>query len=355
MDWNFKDISIAVIGDHNLDIDFVGEYSGLMSREKESLAIYSSGNDDVGYSGGGAGNIVEVLSAIGVGTIDPVGAWNPVVCDRSLSLYRRYMKLPGVDLKYMAEGYSTPAFIKFYMPSGHHVFRANIAAAPLSIETGREFLRNVERVWKEVDVIILADYDEDGRGLFCAKVMEQIQQKYLLVRESSPLILGMSRRRIQEFLKCDYLILNAKEMEAVGARQSIEVQAANLLQRTKAKKVIVTLEGRGCAVFAINQEQLAKVGRQFQAGDVYREDVWSDAVSGIIDACGAGDALVAVFAACLPSGYGTTMALQAGNAAARAEVKLLYGARELSLHQVKVEYQKLYGGDNCGSTSHEGG
>ena len=348
MNFNFSNISIAVIGDMNLDIDFIGEYSGLMSREKESLAIHSSESDKVFYSGGGAGNIVEVLSSMGVGAIYPVGAWNPTLCDRSLSLYRRYMKLPGIaSMEYMAEGYSTPAFIKFYMPSGHHIFRANVGADVMSEETEKQLVGNLSRL-PEVDLVIVADYDEDGRGVLSGKVHTAIYNSFVLPsRHSDQVMVGLSRKRIGSLCNYDYLLLNTKELDGFTSKEKNVDRAwqiADLMGRTKTKNVLLTLEDEGCAIYTRDTESKAIAACRIGSEFISKVMIGSKPVYAKIDTCGAGDALLAVFAACIAKGMKPEDAIKAGNAAARAEVKLLYGARPISLEMVKAEYEEVYGG-----------
>lgn len=343
MDWNFSNISIAVIGDMNLDIDFVGEYSGLMSREKESLAIHSTASDKVYYSGGGAGNIIEVLSAIGVGAIYPIGAWNPVLCDRSLSLYRRYGNLPGVNIDYMAEGYSTPAFIKFYMPSGHHFFRANVAADMISAETERQVVDNIKRL-SEIDLVIVADYDEDMRGVLTEKVLFAIYDKFMLTSPGKYIKVGLSRKRIGSLFNYDYLVLNASELNTYSDETDTYWKVADLISTTKAKNVVLTLEDEGCALYTWNREKKAFAACQVGKESISKVMIGSRPVYTQIDSCGAGDALLAAFAAGIAGGMKPEEAAKIGNAAARAEVKLLYGARAITLDMVKWEYEELYGG-----------
>jgi bifunctional ADP-heptose synthase (sugar kinase/adenylyltransferase) len=339
MDWNFRNVSIVVIGDHNLDHDLIGNYSGLMSREKESLAIHSSASDKVYFSGGGAGNIVEVLSAIGVGLIYPVGAWNPTLCDRSMSLYRRYIQLPGIATTvFMADGYSTPAFIKFYMPSGHHIFRANVAADVISEETEKQLCDIIRRL-PDVDLVIVADYDEDMRGVLTEKVHQAIYNRFTL---PAPVKVGLSRKRIGSLYDYDYLVLNSKELDAYSDNKDKAWQVIELIRNTKAKNVLLTLEDKGCALYTWDSEKKALNTRQIGEESISKEMIGSKPVCAQTDSCGAGDALLALFSACKAKGIGTCPAIRAGNAAARAEVKLLYGARALTLDMVKAEYEELY-------------
>lgn len=289
---------------------------------------------------------------MGVGAIYPVGAWNPTLCDRSLSLYRRYMKLPGIaSMEYMAEGYSTPAFIKFYMPSGHHIFRANVGADVMSEETEKQLVGNLSRLF-EVDLVIVADYDEDGRGVLTAKVHTEIYNRFagrfgMVDKNDKPICVGLSRRRIGSLCNYDYLVLNTKELDGFtskGKNVDRAWQIADLMGRTKTKNVLLTLEDEGCAIYTRDTESKAIAACRIGSEFISKVMIGSKPVYAKIDTCGAGDALLAVFAACIAKGMKPEDAIKAGNAAARAEVKLLYGARPISLEMVKAEYEEVYGG-----------
>ena len=326
MNWDFSGQTIAVIGDHNLDIDYVGSYSGLMSREHESLAVFESLPENVRYSGGGAANIVEALVDIEADTI-PVGIWDTHT-QRSRMLAHRFNE-KSISHDGMVSGLSTPAFIKFYRPSGAHVFRANIASEPMTKEVEDRLIAKIQGLAGVADLVIVADYDETGNGVITMPVREAIR-KYL----SCPKI-GLSRERADKLYEYDYLILNQMEIRKATrgrAIDSIKRYAKELWHVVAPKNIIITLEGEGAAWYNCTDEKVF----------IQETMVESVPLTGQIDTCGCGDAFVALFAACIARGDDVEQAIKAGNAAGRAQARKLCGAHNIAIDEVKREWQELY-------------
>jgi len=327
MNWDFSGQTIAVIGDHNLDIDYVGSYSGLMSREHESLAVFESLPENVRYSGGGAANIVEALVDIEADTI-PVGIWDTHT-QRSRMLAHRFNE-KSISHDGMVSGLSTPAFIKFYRPSGAHVFRANIASEPMTKEVEDRLIAKIQGLAGVADLVIVADYDETGNGVITMPVREAIR-KYL----SCPKI-GLSRERADKLYEYDYLILNQMEIRKATrgrAIDGIKQYAIDLWGLVRPKNIIITLEGEGAVLY--------QTGKQGYFSKLHENMIESVPLTGQIDTCGCGDAFVALFAACIARGDDVEQAIKAGNAAGRAQARKLCGAHNITIDEVKREWQEL--------------
>jgi len=330
MNWNFAGKTIAVIGDHNLDIDYVGSYPGLMSREHESLAVFESSPANVRYSGGGAANIVEMLADIQAKAI-PVGALHMGSRDRSVRsniLWNRFQN-KHISVEYMVHGLDTPAFIKHYRQSGMHVFRANIASEPMTEDVEGRLIEKIKLLDGMVDLVIVADYDETGNGVITMPVREAIR-KHL----SCPKI-GLSRERADKLVGYDYLILNQTEIRKATRGRAIDglgLHAAGLWDIVNPKNIIITLEGEGAVWYSETAEKVF----------LHESMVESVPLTGQIDTCGCGDAFVALFAACIARGDDVEQAIKAGNAAGRAQARKLCGAHNITIDEVKREWQELY-------------
>lgn len=337
MNWNFENISIAVIGDHNLDIDYIGSYPGLMSREQESLAVFESKDSDVRYSGGGAANIVETLTDIRVHSV-PVGVWDIEGCGRSSILSERFARYGGT-FPSMANGLPTPAFIKFYRPSGTHVFRVNIASEEMTLEIEEELISRIKALEGRVDLVIVADYDESEKGVITHHIREAIRHSL-----SCPKI-GLSRMRCNRLFQYDYLILNETELKRAVYDTSdydIKQNVRDLCNRMLPENIIVTLEGKGAVWYNQNIRSEADVPRVLNSTKLNEVVVPSVPLTGNIDTCGCGDAFVALFAACIARGDDIEQAIKAGNAAGRAQARMLCGARNITVEQIKREWEELY-------------
>lgn len=340
MNWNFDGISIAVIGDHNLDIDYIGSYPGLMSREHDSLAVFESKDSDVRYSGGGAANIVEMLADIETKMIIPVGVWNTWTCQRSKALSRlfRLFRKDRISTGYMTQGISTPAFIKFYRPSGVHIFRANIASEEMTTKIEDEVISDIEALQGKVDLVIVADYDETGKGVITDVVRAAIHQ-----RLSCPKI-GLSRTRCDKLRGYDYLILNETELKRAVYDKSgdIKQNVRDLCNKLLPENVIITLEGKGAVWYSQKIQSKSDIPRTLISMKLKETIVPSVSLTENIDTCGCGDAFVALFAACIARGDDIEQAIKAGNAAGRAQARMLCGARNITVEQIKSEWEELY-------------
>ena len=84
----FSELSVLVVGDHCLDRDCIGGYSGF-SREKESMPIFRISKLD--YKPGGAGNLAANFAALGVNTTI-AGAWggdsdwNRIILEKAMNM-----------------------------------------------------------------------------------------------------------------------------------------------------------------------------------------------------------------------------------------------------------------------------
>lgn len=329
MNWDFS-ATIAVIGDHNVDIDYVGTYPGLMSREQESLAVFESSPESVRYSGGGAANIVETLADIQV-TALPVGVWDwsgSILRSVRSGILSNIFHSKGISDKGLVHGATVPAFIKYYRPSGVHVFRANIASEPISAEVEDRLVGMIEKLDGIADLVIVADYDETGNGVITKSVLEAI---YYL---SCPKI-GLSRERADRLYGYDYLILNQMEIRKATkgrAIDSIKQYADELWNIVSPKNIIITLEGEGAVWYTKETD------------NPFFQETMIDSVplTTQIDTCGCGDAFVALFAACIARGDDVEQAIKAGNAAGRAQARKLCGAHNITIDEVKREWQEVY-------------
>lgn len=322
-DIDLSDIVMAVIGDQNLDVDYVGDLSGQMSRELESLPIHDSNSANVRYSGGGAANIVQGLAHLGA-RVYPVGLWN-VWCD--LSSYRLYDILTQhshVDLSHMRDNRNIPAFIKFYRPSGAHIFRANVSVDPITDDQQESLIHSIRGLKGKPDIAIVADYDEDGKGIITPEVLYVIREHL-----DCPLI-GISRRRLYRMNNFDYLIMNEEELQAATTDKLDDEQARidEMLCTTGAGQLVITMRGTGAACYSHDGNDVA---------------IPSLPVSGTIDSCGCGDSFTMIFALCIAAGMSIQDAIKYSNAAGRAQATKLYGAQLITMEEVEREYMEIYG------------
>ncbi len=344
MNFRKSDTIVAVIGDHNLDKDYCGDTSEVMSREREDMAIFET--SQVHYSGGGAANIVDLLQHWGVRVL-PCGVWNPLQDSNSRELLNVW-QAGYVNTQYMVEGAGTPAYVKYYTESGEHRWRANETVSLPEPAVQNELIRQIELLSKEpIDIVIVADYDEAGRGVLSNNVLHAIRD-YIQCPK-----IGLSRKRIRQFKYYDYLILNKEELAAEiddddmqwitrlpkhndRSDRVIDLGSFPLFLQTEARQILATLEGAGTAFYNWHGE------RDPEHNNITRTIINSQTQEGRINVCGCGDTFTAAFTICLASGMDAVEAIKRANAAARVQTRKLYGARTVDIDEWEAEYELLY-------------
>jgi sugar/nucleoside kinase (ribokinase family) len=302
-------MKIAVIGDHCLDIDYIGEYDGLMSREIEKLPVFNCGN--VRYSGGGAANIVELLAGLGA-KVFPVGAYGDIEGDILMDkVWQARDETWDKDqtVNWMVEGQPTPSFIKFYQKSGQHIFRMNKKSLLLNPNIEEKIIYSINHL--DVDATIVADYDETGNGIVTGKILAAVSKKECKLK------IGTSRSNIKR-------LLDTHDFHFVFGNEK-EVTPGDLYSSTR---IIVTRGGFGSYISYV--------------GGIWASSA-SDPLVKDIDICGCGDSFLSAFVIKKLNGESDLECLKWANAAGRAQARKLFGAHTLSWEEIIKEHEELYG------------
>jgi len=332
MNWRKCDTIVGVLGDHSLDKDYIGSYGIAMSREKDGMGIFDT--KETSYTGGGAGNIVDLLQEWGVRVL-PCGVWNPLEDDNSKKLYNIWME-GFVNSKHMILGNGTPAYVKYYTDIGEHIFRANEVIEPPIMKVQHELVRHIQCLSEEVDILIVADYDENGEGILTPLILNAIRE-YI----TCPII-GMSRQRISLLKGLNgTIILDEEELiNHTGSKLTLDriSRIYSLFMMTKAKEILLTLRGVGAALY--NKPNHID---NTHYSDIKETLVRSQEAGGEINTCGCGDTFVAAYTICYSSGMDSISAIKRANAAARVQCYKTNGARVISNQEWDSEYNLLYG------------
>jgi D-beta-D-heptose 7-phosphate kinase/D-beta-D-heptose 1-phosphate adenosyltransferase len=321
----FSELSVLVVGDHCLDRDCIGRYSGY-SREKESMPIFRI--DEVNYKPGGAGNLASNFAALGIkttaaGVWGDSSDWNRLVLEESF-------RIRGIDDSGMVTGARTPTFEKYYFPSGHHIWRTDVVSEEINQRTQNALLGTIESLLEDVDFVVVADYDETGRGVSTDNALK-------LISGCSKTKFGTSRERIIRFADFDYLVLNSKELGG----DDIYKQTAHLLDKTGANAAVVTLAGKGSNAFSFREDYQTMFPEPecLEKTETLTKELTED-----IDTCGCGDAFLAIFSSCIMAGYDLQESMKMANSGARSVARKLYGAHCTTIGEIKREYKELYSG-----------
>lgn len=319
----FPELSVLVVGDHCLDRDCIGEYSGF-SREKESLPIFRISK--VEYKPGGAGNLAANFAALGVktriaGVWGDSSDWDRLILERGLSIRK-------IDTAGMVTGARTPTFEKYFFASGHHTWRTDVVSEEIRAEVEKDLLTAIEPLLEDTQFIVVADYDETGKGVCTNRILR-------LISDCNRTKFGTSRERIRRYKGYDYLVLNRKELGG----DDIYRQTAYLLHRTRSSTAVITLAGKGSDAFSLKEDYQARFP---EPECLEKTETLTKELTGNMDSCGCGDTFLAVFSSCIMARYGLKESMKIANAGARSVAKKLYGAHCTSFGEIKNEYEELY-------------
>ncbi len=318
-----SDLSVLVLGDHCLDRNCIGSYSGF-SWEIEHLPIFRI--VEVDYRPGGAANLAYNFAALGVRT-SVMGVWGNRTDWHRLILEEK-LNACRINTAGMVEGARTPTFEKYYLSSGVNIWRADIVSACIDHEAEENMLLVLESLLDDVDFVVVSDYDETGKGVCTAKVIKTVSSHNLAS-------FGTSRERILKFTDFDYIIINEEELRG----EDMQTQACNLLHKTGAENVITTLGGKGSFSLSV-KERYKTEAPKYRFLD--KKEILTKELKENIDTCGCGDTFVAVFSSCVMMGYELEESMKMANSGARAVARKLYGARPVTVTELIGEYGELY-------------
>ena len=302
-------VRIAVIGDFCLDaywdldrsLSEISIETGLATRAVRSQR----------YSLGGAGNVANNLTAMGVGR---VRAFAVVGDDPFGPEMLRLLEAAGIETSGVAvqgSDWSTPVYIK-PIESDREQGRIDFGGANrLDASTGKHLIRNLEESLDELDLVIINQ--QLPHGVHTDELREELAS--LVRRSSTPFV--VDSRSFSDSFDGAFRKLNDREAlrlcsvswakDAPITREAA-VSAARMLVERWQKPVFITRGARGIlghdATGLFEVPGLQTIGR--------------------IDTVGAGDSALAGIAAALAAGRGCEEAATLGNFTAGVTIRKLY-------------------------------
>jgi len=300
----YRDLRIAVLGDFCLD-----RYLEIDPARKElsietGLPVHNVVN--VRAQPGGAGTILNNLSALGVGKIFPIGFVGED--GEGLELFEALKKRPGVRMDFVLRTeqrrtftYCKPLVMVDPPVELNRLDFKNWTPTPASIEG--QIRERLERAAGSVDaIIVLEQVDIPETGVVTQAVLEGLK---MIVEKAPELsVVSDSRRGLHGYPPVT-LKMNAAELQALTGRavpsdlDTIKQTAASLATE-RGRAVFITLAERGMLAAAPN-------------GEI--EHVPALPLRGPIDIVGAGDAVTANLTSALSAGATLREALQMATAA----------------------------------------
>lgn len=297
----FRGLRVAVVGDAIADHDLLASPQRL-SREAPVMVLRHEGER---YGAGGAANVARNLAALGAN----VRLFGVIGRDAAGRELRTVLERAGVhtsDLIVDAD-WRTPMKTRVLAAEPrrhpHQVLRIDREpAAPLGAER-RARLGSALSSSDAFDAVVLSDY---GYGAIGDELATAIGA---LSKAGVPIVLD-PRRDIEFARGLTALTPNVGELAQLTARpldkledpRELALAAAELLERTAARWVLVTRGNSGMALFGADQPSAGRAVAASGAGEV-------------TDVCGAGDTASAVFALGLAAGLDAVRAMVIANAA----------------------------------------
>jgi D-beta-D-heptose 7-phosphate kinase/D-beta-D-heptose 1-phosphate adenosyltransferase len=294
---------VLVVGDVMLDEWLWGTVERISPEAPVPVVAVS----DQSFTLGGAANVASNLRAIGAG----VGAAGVVGRDPDGDRVRTLLDAMQVGHDALIAVDNRPTTRKTRIVAhAQQVVRADRESrAPLPAADRDRLCAAVANAARTYDAIILSDY---AKGVFSRELVEAALPAERIARGDLIVAADPKPANIDLFAGVTCVAPNAHEAEqATGERivddASLERVGRSLLERLRARYVVITRGERGMALFGANGERL----------------VVPSVARTVFDVSGAGDTVIAVLTLALAAGAPVELALQLANFAAGAVVEKL--------------------------------
>ena len=291
-------VTVAVVGDLMLDETWTGEVSRIAPEAPVPLLHLSA----MSRRAGGAGNVVENLSALGarvlaLGAVGPEeeGAW----------LARRLTTLPGSKGTVVVDPRRTTPVKRRMVSEGRQMLRVDQEiAAGLSPDAERELLGAALRAVVEADVLLLSDY---AKGTLTPAITSELIAAAR--KKGIPALVDPKGRDYDRYRGATMVTPNRKELETVSGEAARDVAAVarlgeRLRERLSLDALLVKLSDEGMLLLEPGREP-----RRIRARA--RE---------VFDVTGAGDTVLATLGVALGAGLDRPAAAEVANRAAGCAV-----------------------------------
>ena len=284
---------VLVVGDVMLDKYYFGEVTRISPEAPVPIAHVLEVKETLG----GAANVVHNLALLGVQTsiIGQVGA------DNHGEIFLEKLKALGVNYSGVIET-AKPTTTKIRVISGHQqMIRLDFEdASTLDAATEKILLEKFFERLPAVDAVIISDY---GKGLCTKKICREIigasraQKKFVVVDPKGD--------KWQKYFDANFITPNLKELNAVLEKKisnvdnQISEAAHKVIDEFNLSGLVVTRSAQGLSL--IDGEKISHIKARAQE---------------VFDVSGAGDTVIAVFAAALAGGLDSEAAAYLANVAA---------------------------------------
>jgi D-beta-D-heptose 7-phosphate kinase/D-beta-D-heptose 1-phosphate adenosyltransferase len=315
---------ILVVGDLMLDRYWMGDAQRLSPEAPVPVVKVRETRELLG----GAGNVALNLASIGVRDIGVLGI---VGRDAAGATLRRLFEERGIAA-HLVEDESRPTVTKVRIISREQQVTRVDFEEPFAPETAVAVAERFAAVAAQYDAVIFSDYAKGALGEV---------GRMLAVEGPRLKLVDPKTRDFARYRGADWITPNWGEFLAAGGveadESAIEESARAILERSGIHQMLLTRGEKGVTV-------LSREGRADFPADV----------SKVHDVTGAGDTVIAVFAACLAAEMPPAEAAQLANRAAGIVVGRL-GAAQVSAEELRKLYIGQHLSDEAPSVEEDTG
>ncbi len=321
---NLTKPSVVVIGDMAID-EMVYGTTDRISREAPVL-ILRHYNTKVIL--GAASNAANNIASLNGGKVSVIGTYGK---DYYAPILLSTFKEAGVNTDYMVEDETRATTVKTRISGScsqsvtQQIVRIDReTVAPLSKETEKKVIEQMEKAIPVHDAVILSDYNI---GLLTENVIKKATE---LCKKHNKIIVVDSQKDLSRFQGVTSMTPNQPDSEKevgffIKDSNSLKQAGEALIAKTNADSVLITLGGDGMALFENN-------------GNYEKIPVFNK--TDVFDVTGAGDTVVAVYTLAMAAGLSKKDAAILGNLAASIVIRY-FGCATTTVDGLKKALKKL--------------
>lgn len=282
---NFKNSKVLVVGDVMLD-QFV---HGKVSRISPEAPIPVLRVQKKVSKLGGAANVAKNLADLGATVI----LASVVNADDAGNEILNLLDNSGIESSIVIDK-SRPTTVKTrFMSDNHHILRSDEEEIDnIYKPTEDSLFAQIMDSLDYVDVVVLSDYN---KGVLTETLIQKI-----IKNTKKPIIVDPKKPNFKPYRGCTYITPNEQELFAGTLTKDLNLGADIALAQSEAKAILLTRSEKGMAYIEGSKEPI----------------LIPTVAKNVVDVCGAGDTVVATFAACLAAGYTEYDAMVMANKAA---------------------------------------
>lgn len=321
---NLNKPSVLVIGDMAID-EMVYGTTDRISREAPVLILRHYNTKIIL---GGASNAANNISSLNGGKVSVIGTYGK---DYYASILLDTFNKSNINTEYMVEDETRSTTVKTRISGScsqsvtQQIVRIDRETiSPLSNQTEQKIISQMEKAIPKHDAVILSDYNI---GTLTDNVIKKAIE---LCKKHNKIIVVDSQKNLNRFQGVTSMTPNQPDSEKfvgffIKDLNSLKKAGKDILDKTKAESVLITLGGDGMALFENNGN--------FEKIPVFNK-------TDVFDVTGAGDTVVAVYTLAMASGFNKKEAAILGNLAASIVIRY-FGCATTNIEQLKDTLYKM--------------